>query len=215
VPGWVPKDRFYTEWITGIARKSKAAHLFGSLSAHERGESNAAILADANGTLVSQYNKRHLVPFGEYVPFGGFLSGLVPYLGQVGTFVAGHEFVHFDVNGVRLAPVIVNVTNDGWFLKTAAPEQHYLANIYRAVENGRPVLRAANTGISSHIDAYGRVEMKSSLMAAGFYVNLVAVPDPEFRTLYSRWGNWFGLMCVVIAVAAALRVGYLQRNPSF
>jgi apolipoprotein N-acyltransferase len=222
VPGWVPKDPFYTQWVAGLAKRSGTPQLFGSLSAGPTGEYNAAILMDSSGTITGQYDKTHLVPFGEYIPFGGFLKSVVPYLGQVGTFDRGRRVAPFDLNGVRIAPnicyeaifpalvrdsardadVIVNVTNDGWFLKTAAPEQHFLSNVYRAVENGRPVVRAANTGISASIDAYGRIRFESSLLSTGAYSVTVNLPPRDFVTFFSRWGNWFGWLCLLVFLAS-------------
>jgi apolipoprotein N-acyltransferase len=183
-----------------------------------------------DGRLEGQYNKRHLVPFGEYVPFAGLLTHVVPYLGQVGIFDAGTAERLFEVKDVQMSPnicyeaifpelvrhsarnadVIVNMVNDGWFLTSGAPYQHFAANILRAVENGRPVVRAANTGISAFIDAWGRVRFRSELMVGGAYTDTLPVPPHDFRTFYGRWGNWFGWACT-LAVGGWLLVASRPR----
>jgi apolipoprotein N-acyltransferase len=94
------------------------------------------------------------------------------------------------------ADVIVNLTNDGWFLNSAAPEQHYNANIFRAVENGKPLVRAANTGISAVIDAHGREIARSKLLERTVLEGTVLV-TPGSRTVFSRWGNWFIIFCLL------------------
>ena len=84
--------------------------------------------------------------------------------------------------------MIVNITNDGWFLDTHAPRHHLLANIFRAVENGRPVVRAANTGISAVIDETGQLLFESKLMESGVFIVEVPIPKNStfFSMLYSR-----------------------------
>ena len=232
VPAWIPRDPTYVKWVGDVVRASNTPHLFGALSGTEEKGYNAAILALPDGSLADQYNKRHLVPFGEYVPLENLLKRVVPYLGQVGVFASGTESVHFHLGDLRLAPcicyesmfpslvrneargadAIVNITNDGWFLKTSAPEQHFVVNIFRAVENGRPVFRAANTGISAFIDAFGRIIFESPLLVAAAYTQRVPIPDRSFHTIYSQWGNWFGWLCA-LAAAAWTGLALLQRLP--
>ncbi len=231
VPADIPNDAVYVQWLVKIASETATPHLFGSLSSHGRQELNSAFVMRANGELEGQYSKRHLVPFGEYVPFPIVLTSLVPYLGQVGTFEPGKSAKIFEVNGIKLSPnicyeamfpglvresargadVIVNLTNDGWFLDSSGPHQDYAVNILRAVENGRPVLRAANTGISAIIDAFGRVLLESPLMVEGEFSGTVPVPPLDFRTLYGEGHNWFGWLCGGIFALALVRV--LRKKP--
>lgn len=221
VPAWIPSETPYVKWIQTLAMQTFTPHLFGSLSQLEGKEYNSAFLMDEDGRLEGVYNKQHLVPFGEYVPAGGFLKKLIPYLGQVGTFDAGKGPYVFDIDGILLSPnicyeamfpalvrrsvqkadVIVNLTNDGWFLDSGAPHQHWVVNILRAVENGRPVIRAANSGISGFIDPYGRVRAKSPLMVADGYLDTIPVPPADFRTFYGNYGNWFGWLCFVLCAS--------------
>jgi apolipoprotein N-acyltransferase len=204
VPGWFPNQPFYVEWVRTVTRASNTSHLIGAVSSRNKSEYNAAFFIDSAGNAVGEYDKQRLVPFGEYTPFGGFLKRWIPYLGQLGTFDRGHGPVLFSVAGANVAPnicyeaffpelihraaaqgadVLVNVTNDGWFLDTGAPEQHYVANIFRAVETGRSVVRAANTGISAAIDATGRQIVRSPLLVSGVYA--AQVPVHRFETLVS------------------------------
>jgi apolipoprotein N-acyltransferase len=191
VPGWFPTQERYRIWVSSVVRASRTYNLVGAVTSRDGKDYNAAFLIAPDGTIAGEYHKQHLVPFGEYVPFGRFLSRWIPYLGQLGTFAAGDGPVVFTAGDVKIAPnicyeaifadlvragvkagasLIVNVTNDGWFLDTGAPEQHYAANILRAVENRTPVVRAANTGISAVIDAHGREQIRSPLLKRGVYV---------------------------------------------
>jgi len=219
VPGWFPDDPDYRAWVTKVVGKSNLPHLIGAVT-HDAGKDlNAAFLIDPSGKVLGRYGKQHLVPFGEYIPFGGFMKRWIPYLGQLGEFGADNKPTLFTVNGLRLAPnicyeamfpalirreaqlgadVIVNITNDGWFLNTGAPEQHYVANIFRAVETGRPVVRAANTGISAVIDPLGRELLRTPLLKSGSF--LASVPIQPLNTCTLRHGPWFDWLCALLLV---------------
>ncbi len=190
VPGWFPNQEQYRMWVSSVARASRAYNIVGAVTSHDHKEYNAAFLIGPDGKTLAEYDKQHMVPFGEYIPFGNFFARWIPYLGQLGAFDAGDSAVIFKIDGIRFSPnicyeamfsslvkhslapgadAIVNITNDGWFLDTGAPEQHYVANIFRAVENRTPVIRAANTGISAIIDAYGRQQLRSPLLKQGVF----------------------------------------------
>jgi apolipoprotein N-acyltransferase len=224
VPGWFPNQPFYREWVMKVVAKSKVPHLIGSVTNESGKDLNAAFLIDPSGKIMGRYAKQHLVPFGETIPFGGFMKRWIPYLGQLGEFGADDKPVLFDLEGIRLAvnicyeamfaglvrqevrmgaDLIVNITNDGWFLKTGAPEQHYVTNIFRAVENGRPVIRAANTGISAVIDAFGRERLRTSLLTGGAW--FAEVPVQSNNTFYLRHGPWFDWFCALLLVSYFLK----------
>ncbi len=204
VPGWYPVQKFYVDWVEGVVTKSNTFHLIGAVTKRDDKDFNAAFFLNPKAEIVGEYDKQKLVPFGEYIPFGGFLKRWIPYLGQLGTFDSGAGPVIFDLNGVKFSATIcyeamfgylfqrkstsdvdvfVNITNDGWFLDSAAPEQHYVANVFRAVETGRPVVRAANTGISAVIDPAGRELFRTALLVKGS--NVVDVPIHRERTIFS------------------------------
>lgn len=227
VPGWFPVETRYDEWVRNLVKKTKTHNLVGSVTKNNEKPLNSAFLLNPNGEIIGQYDKRHLVPYGEYVPFGSFLGRWIPYIGELGIFEAGEKdnlltfgFVPMSVNicyeamfpGLvrksvnQGAKLIVNVTNDGWFLLSAAPEQHYVTNIFRAIENGRPVVRAANTGISGIIDEQGRELARSKLMDRTVLEGSVMIPQ-NGRTLYSRGGPWFSVLC-----AMAILIFFIRRH---
>ncbi len=140
---------------------------------------NSVVSIDDKGTIVDGIDKVHLVPFGEYIPFANLMArfGLTQLVAGPMNFVAGTDRRPFALpGGVRASAficyeiifpelvavdaastqIIVNVTNDAWFGDTPGPYQHFRQSQIRAVENGMPVLRAANTGISGIVDPYGR-----------------------------------------------------------
>jgi apolipoprotein N-acyltransferase len=180
---------------------------------------NSAVLVDPQGQKVFVYDKRHLVPFGEYEPFplihrvvqsvsdevGGFHKGT---LAAVGALPGGYKFAvyicyeaiypgevrEFAANGANL---FINISNDGWFGKSAAAEQHLRMARVRAVENRRWVLRVTNSGLTAAIDPYGEIYQSIPRDVRG------AVDLPyDFRaytTLYTRFGDWFAWMCVLVS----------------
>jgi apolipoprotein N-acyltransferase len=191
VPGWYPNQEQYALWVSSMAQLSGTYNIIGAVSTRNNKSYNAAFLIGPDGRQLAHYDKQHMVPFGEYIPFGNFLRKYIPYLGQLGTFDAGTGPAIFDAGGLKLSPnicyeamfsklikrsvqtpadAIVNITNDGWFLDTGAPEQHYVVNIFRAIETRTPVIRAANTGISAIIDPWGRQLLRSPMLRSSTYI---------------------------------------------
>ena len=207
---------------------------------------NSAVLATPSGGTASIYHKQHLVIFGEYVPLAdllpflkwvtpigdGFASGDRPGLFPV---VAGGRtnrftpvicfediFPHHTRN--TLAPDtdwLLEMTNDGWFGESGAQWQHCANAAFRAVENGVPLVRCANNGLTCWVDEYGRLrdvlgQGQGSVHAAGFLlVNLPLPPDegPRPVTFYRAHGDVFGWLCVGLSVLALVRAR-LQKLPS-
>ena len=154
------------------------------------------------------YDKRHLVPFGEYVPLRGllpidkltpgavdFVSGTGPEVLTIGKVPPFRALVCYEVifpdeidAGGERAAWLLNVTNDGWYGISTGPYQHFQAARLRAVEQGLPMVRAANNGISGVVDPVGRVLAQLPLDAVG--VLDVRLPAPlEAPTFYARWGD--------------------------
>jgi apolipoprotein N-acyltransferase len=178
---------------------------------------NSVFLLDGNGMLLGRYDKRHLVPFGEYVPLkqvfffikkmteGGedFSAGTGPALFPVAGGPAGASVCYEAVfppiiresvlSGARW---LVNVTNDAWFGDTVAPRQHLAMARLRAVEFRRPMVRAANSGISALIDARG--EAKSTLGVSVSGVLIGEIFPRSGGTLYSKTGDIFAISCTII-----------------
>jgi apolipoprotein N-acyltransferase len=183
-----------------------------------------AKLLDPQGELVYRYRKMHLVPFGEYVPLKGlftlggrFAAKLVQ---EVSDFTPGKHAATGEVDGHRIggyicyeaifpslvrrftaqgAQLLVNVTNDAWYGTTSAPYQHLAMAAFRAVENGRYMVRAANTGITAVVDPRGRVLEETRLFERAVLVR--EVPFVREQTFYARHGDVFAWGCAAAALA--------------
>jgi apolipoprotein N-acyltransferase len=185
---------------------------------------NAAYLIQPDGSTAAIYRKIHLVPFGEYVPFGRiltFVGPLVSAVADMSPFSPGTEAVLLPVAGHQASTAIcyeviyaslmrafvdrgsellTTITNDAWYGRSSAAYQHWQQASLRAIEEGRYLARAANTGISGFVDPYGRVLQKSDL-----FVSAVMVEDLRFltiRTIYSRIGDVAGWVSIVLTAAA-------------
>lgn len=197
---------------------------------------NALVLLGARGEITQTYDKHHLVPFGEYVPLGDLAArfgiyGMAPQHGAGFSAGPGAElmdlgpigralplicyeavFAH-DVNAAPERPdFIIHATNDAWFGTYAGPQQHLAQTRMRAIEQGLPVARAANTGISAMIDPYGRVLESLGMGQAGFID--AALPQPLLPTLYSRTGDgpWALLLGLVLSLMVLWRVAVQRRQ---
>ena len=169
------------------------------------------------------YEKIKLVPFGEYIPFENLIRqwfSNVEVLNELGTFTPGTlQQELLDMEGVKIgttvcyesifpqlwraqnklgAQLFVNITNDAWFFKTAAPYQHLAANVLRAVETGRPVLRAANTGFSAYIDPFGQIQDHSSLFTQETLFESVPLSVNTVPNMYTQWGDWWAWLCAIL-----------------
>ncbi|HKW63545.1 MAG TPA: apolipoprotein N-acyltransferase [Candidatus Acidoferrum sp.] len=189
------------------------------ISRGEQAAYNSAILVDPQGQRVFTYDKIHLVPFGEYEPFplihrvvanistevGGFRKGSKYAVGRVqdghtfGVFICYEaiypgEVRRFTANGAQL---LLNISNDGWFGRSAAAAQHLHMVRVRAVENRRWIVRATNNGFTASIDPYGRM-----VQPLPPDVRAAADLPYDFRTdetIYTRFGNWFAWLCVMVS----------------
>jgi apolipoprotein N-acyltransferase len=184
---------------------------------------NAAYLIQPDGRTAAIYRKIHLVPFGEYVPFSRLLYFVGPLVEAVSDFSPGTETVLLPVAG-RMAStaicyeviysglmrsfvtegseLLTTITNDAWYGRSSAAYQHWQQASLRAVEQGRYLARAANTGISGFVDPYGRVLQKSRM-----FESAVMTEDVRFiteRTIYGRIGDVVGWASVVLTAAALL-----------
>lgn len=183
-----------------------------------------AKLLDPEGRVTARYRKIHLVPFGEYVPLQAVftLGGRVTakLVQEVADFSPGTEAVTGEVDGRRVggyicyeaifpalvrrftaqgAELLVNVTNDAWYGQTSAPYQHLAMAAFRAVENRRYMVRAANTGITAVVDPWGRVLEPTPLFAQAVLVR--DVPLVSEMSFYARHGDVFARACAAIALA--------------
>lgn len=214
----------YEKMLHDLVREHQFNLLFGapSMKMEASGEItllNSAYLLSPGKQTVSRYDKMHLVPFGEYVPFSEVLFFIQKLVEGVGRFVPGQAAVVFEIEGVKIGTVICfevifpelvrrfvkngavfmsTITNDAWFADSSAPYQHFSMVVFRAIENRVPFVRAANTGISGFVDAQGRI-----LWATGLFVEAAAtasLPLGNRRTLYTQFGDFFAALCGIIAV---------------
>ncbi len=185
---------------------------------------NSLLAIDSSGAIIAYYDKAHLVPFGEYVPFRDLLDvskltagttdfsrgpGRVtldlPDLPPVSPLICYEVIFPGNVTEPGMRPEwLLNLTNDAWYGLSAGPYQHFAAARLRAVEEGLPLVRVANTGISAIVDPYGRIVSFLGLGARG----VVDGPLPvalDSATLYSRIGNVSGL----VLLAASVLVGWI------
>ena len=182
---------------------------------------NSFFVFGPNGKLLTIYDKSHLVPFGEYLPFEKTLRslGLQKLTGIDGSFVRGDGPRATDLAGAgSLTPLIcyeilfpgevvgdrrpgwfVNVTDDSWFGPWAGPRQHLVVARVRAIEEGIAVVRAANTGISAIIDPYGRITKRLGLGQMGVVDG--KLPAAIAATPFSRFSDWWFALVVCAMVA--------------
>lgn len=222
-PALLDQDNY--RFVMDLSASIKTDLLLGTIDADESGDYNAALLISNGGEKVQEYRKLHLVPFGEYVP--GRKS--VPFISRIvgdqvpSDFTRGKEPVVFRLttDEVKVAPLIcfedtlgeltrqfvlrganllANVTNDGWFLRSAASQQHLENAIFRCVETRRPMARAANTGVTCFVNRFGRVtqvllDSQGSQFTEGVLTGTVAVPTNGVITFYVRHGELFAKAC--------------------
>ncbi len=185
---------------------------------------NSILVLDGGANIVGQYNKWRLVPGGEFLPFESVLAplGFRKVVTVPGSFAAGEGPVTLPILGAPPAGMLIcyeaifpdrlvdakarpgwliNVTNDGWFGNSTGPYQHLAQARMRAIEQGLPMARAANTGISAVIDPFGRITAQLALGVAGVLDSPLSAALPA--TPYARWGDWaLGLLILVFAAVA-------------
>ncbi|MQP67018.1 apolipoprotein N-acyltransferase [Niveispirillum sp. SYP-B3756] len=204
--------------ITGAPRVGKGAdgaeHYYNSLFA-----------LDAGGAITATFDKFHLVPFGEYLPLRDFLpAGINAVAASASDFSPGpgpqtltlpglpsfsplicYEVIfpgHVARTGESRPHWLLNLTNDAWYGNSTGPYQHFTISAVRAVEEGVPMVRAANTGISGVVDAYGRVTARLGLGETGHLDAALPVAAPV--TPYARFGD--GMLALLMALVAGLAV---------
>jgi apolipoprotein N-acyltransferase len=224
-------DPFFRDAVSAMARQSRAWVVTGSLGIRNATQDpeqatevyNSAALISPDGAWTERYDKIHLVPFGEFVPFRslfGFAAGLTQQVGdfgrgnsrvalvagdqKLGTFICYEsvfpdEVRQFAKNG---AQVLVNLSNDGWYGDSGAYAQHLNQSRMRAVETGRWLLLDTNTGVTASVDPYGRVVARLPRKVRATLSAPYALTD--VTTFYTRHGDWFAYLCAIISVVALL-----------
>ncbi len=218
-----------TSLVVGSARLVQNRDATGRLMSNRI--YNSLLVLDDKAAIVDSYDKIHLVPFGEYLPFQDFMEslGFMQLTGIRGGFSPGSGPRRLSIPGAPPAiPLIcyeiifpdevidadsrpgwlLNVTNDAWFGTSAGPYQHFHQAEFRAVEQGLPVVRAANTGISAIIDPYGRVVAELGLEQEGVVDGLL--PKALSPTPYTRWGRWIEVLVFVLALCGRTASGPIR-----
>ncbi len=226
------RDRILSQDLVAFVKENRVPLLFGSPTYSIKPTRqivglNSALLLSAEGQVEAQYNKIHLVPFGEYVPLKHILFFVGKMVQSIGDFGSGSDYtvmtVPYGTGGRREetnlctvicyeiifpglvrqfvkrgAAVVTTITNDAWFGRTAAPFQHFSMAVFRAVENRVPIARAANTGISGFIDSRGRILETSGLFTEAHLTHTLAPGGT--KTFYTSHGDIFSYLCVIASI---------------
>ncbi len=216
------------EAVRQLARDTGAHLLFGSTQRRQDTVVrlfNAAFTVGPDGDTTAVYHKRHLVPFGEYVPLSSLLffaqplvESIVPFSPGTGpvTLPIGSHLTSTAICYEIIYPALVRsfvrdgsqllttITNDAWYGRSAAPHQHFQQATMRAIEQGRYLVRAANTGISGVVDPYGRVLARSALFETTVLNEEVRLIDE--LTVYGRIGDLLAYLCLFVTLTASVGV---------
>ena len=246
-PGPVLIEPESNKFVMDLTASAESDFLLGTIDEENRDVYNAALLISDGGERVQLYRKVHLVPFGEYVPGRHRVPLLARIVGdQVpGDFSAGREYTVFSLTNsdVQVAPLIcfedtigelvrqfvlstetnpganllVDITNDGWFLHSAGSHQHLANAIFRCVETRRPMVRAANTGVTCFVNQSGRItqvlrDESGSTFTEGVLTGEIKIPTEHDLTFYTRHGELFAKACAVITVFAMLAISVIRRR---
>jgi apolipoprotein N-acyltransferase len=225
----IPPARLEGERLRQLAAivPPKGALLLGAIRDEARRYYNSFHVVAPGGKVVATYDKHELVPFGEFVPMRPLLRrlGVEKLAHGAGDYSAGPGPETLDVPGAPGAsPLIcyeaifpgrtdrnhrpgwlVNVTNDAWFGLTSGPYQHFASARLRAVEEGLPLARAANTGITAVVDAYGRVQARMAIMSTGI-LDAELPRATKHPTFYARLGDRALLVLLLLALAMAVGI---------
>jgi apolipoprotein N-acyltransferase len=226
-PFMFEEDDIGEEQLRALAREVRVPILFGSDQVDRTGEAlrlyNAAFLVTPTGETAAVYRKMHLVPFGEYIPGKQLLYFVSPLVERMAEFAPGAAMVVLPVGEHRIntaicyevvypslireavvngSQLLTTITNDAWYGQSSAPYQHFALASMRAIEQGRYLARAANTGISGIVDPYGRIVRQSAIFEQTGLVEDVRILTA--RTIYSRVGDAIAYLSIVVIIAALL-----------
>jgi apolipoprotein N-acyltransferase len=223
-------DPLFREPVSKMAREAHAWVVtggIGSTPVMQGGKPgsqvfNSAALISPAGDWTARYDKVHLVPFGEYLPFPRLFSFVGGLSKEVGEFQPGTSRAPLEAGGTKLgvficyesvfpgevrqfanngAQVLVNLSNDGWYGDSGAYAQHLNQTRMRAIENDRWLLSATNTGVTASIDPYGRIgDRRLPRKARASLVTSYALTS--VTTFYTRHGDWFCWLCAIISAGA-------------
>lgn len=222
--GFISDDPGTIALLRKVATTAHAPVVMGMFGHDETGTYNSGVFTAPDGNILGRYDKIHLVPFGEYVPYRDvffFAKKLTQQLVDLqrgkyrkvfradghtfGIFICyeavfADEVRQFAING---AQVFVNISDDGWYGDTSAPWQHLNMARMRAIENRRWIVRDTNNGVTTSIDPYGRVTFSAPRHVMTSLVARYGYNDE--LTFYTRYGDIFAILCGIITIAAVAR----------
>jgi apolipoprotein N-acyltransferase len=233
LPVVLEEEPNFFEKVKHCTQGLNAPLLLGAVTTRDNFYYNSAILVGAGSKLLTRYDKLHLVPFGEYIP----LKKILPFLETVvpiGDITAGKEYTIFCLgNGQtkfsvlicfedlfpelsrefikRGANFLVNITNDAWYKRSSAAQQHFQASVFRAVENRVYLARAANTGVSGFIAPSGEIfslaEDKAgrNIFIDGFDTEDIFMPERP-HSFYTRYGDIFSFVCLLFIIYGSVLI---------
>jgi apolipoprotein N-acyltransferase len=233
-------DPLFRDPVSQMAREAHTWVVTGAIGSAPAGQSgrsasqlfNSAALISPSGEWTSRYDKVHLVPFGEYLPFPrlfSFAGGLTKEVGEfqegtsrapleaestpMGIFICYESVFPGEVRqfAEQGAQVLVNLSNDGWYGDSGAYAQHLNQTRMRAIENDRWLLSATNTGVTASIDPYGRTVARLARKERGALVAPYALTS--VTTFYTRHGDWFAWLCAIISAGALVTRFGLHGKP--
>lgn len=241
LPFYYTYDKKLSEQIDEFIRSSKTNFLIGSLAFEQVDNKikyyNRAYMLDRFSIIKQSYDKHHLVPFGEYVPFKKYFDFLGKITEQAGNFSIGKEelfplqfneyktgvlicfeilFPHIATKFVKnKADILTTITNDAWFGNTSAAKQHFAIAVLRSVENRRSVVRVANTGISGFINPFGKVLYTTKT----FTDKAFAYEIPALKTIsfYTKYKDVFAVCTLIVslfAICSVFVLKFIQKSRS-
>lgn len=217
-PVFLKTPGIYQNMVLELARRISAPVLTGTPIYNKKSQEiyNGAVLIKPEEGITQEYKKIHLVPFGEHIPFDRYIPLFKKIdLGE-GDYTPGNEYTVFATDDLKFsclicfesifpeisrtfvkhgALLLLNITNDGWFGRISGPQQHNDMAILRTVENGVPLVRSANTGISMVVDPYGRILKETNLFEEGIIVCTIELN--RINTLYRILGDWLPMFVLL------------------
>jgi apolipoprotein N-acyltransferase len=228
LPVVLEEEPVYYQSLKGYVNTIKKNLIFGAVTQRRGLYYNSALLLSEKGELISQYDKLHLVPFGEFVPFRRVVK-VLDKIAPIGDISKGKDYTIFTVledfgvlicfedvfpglarNFVRYgAKFLVNITNDAWFGKTPEAYQHLSASVLRAIENRVNVVRSANTGISAFISPMGKIfdsvkaSNKEALFVPGHKSAVIQILNLP-KTFYNLYGDFLPVFCLLYILLSVI-----------
>lgn len=231
IPGYLRDEPGYQQDLSKLARESGSYLLIGSLDFRDGRYYNSAFLMSPQGSITGRYDKLHVAPWGEFVPWRSVLGRIRALEVIQEDLSAGEKPVVFKTEAGKFsvlicsesvepfpsrwlickgAEILVVITNDAWFGRTAVARQHLELTRLRAVENGVYTVQVANTGLSAIIDPWGRIEKVTSLLQKKVLIGKISfIRRPTF---YTRAGDVFAYLCLIGTLGEIVRLKWWGKR---